>query len=155
MEPKRTRFLNLHGWPEPRSDEVSPIPYSGLDKEKQRVSKKDALQSAADEARKAARAAREFAGLLDDYAKYLTQPNFRQRADDTHHSALNKLKVINEGLAVCRQWVDESPGIPVPQPIKQTVEIAVSKLPEIIEAPKQRSFRVAKKRNSEVRTADE
>jgi len=68
------------------------------------VSQKEALQSAADEARKAARASREFAGILDEYAKLITQPNSRQRADDVHLSAMNKLKVINEGLAVCHEW---------------------------------------------------
>jgi len=68
------------------------------------VSQKEALQSAADEARKAARSAREFAGILDEYAKLITQPNSRQRADDTHLSAMNKLRVINEGLAVCEKW---------------------------------------------------
>jgi hypothetical protein len=114
------------------------------------VSNKDALQSAADEARKAARAAREFAGLLDDYAKYLTQPNFRQRAEDVHLSALNKLNVINDGLAVCRQWVDQSPIISLEQPVKQTVEIQVSKEPVAEEAPKPRSFRVGRKRSGNV-----
>jgi hypothetical protein len=68
------------------------------------VSQKEALQSAADEARKAARASREFAGILDEYAKLITQPNSRQRADDVHLSAMNKLRVINEGLAVCQKW---------------------------------------------------
>ncbi len=68
------------------------------------MSQKEALQSAADEARKAARAAREFAGILDEYAKFITQPNSRQRADDVHLSAMNKLRVINEGLAVCAKW---------------------------------------------------
>ena len=114
------------------------------------MSNKDALQSAADEARKAARAAREFAGLLDDYAKYLTQPNFRQRAEDVHLSALNKLNVINDGLAACRQWVDQSPIISVEQPVKQTVEIQVSKEPVAEEEPKPRSFRVGRKRSGNV-----
>jgi len=77
------------------------------------VSQKEALQSAADEARKAARAAREFAGILDEYAKLITQPNVRQRADDIHLSAMNKLKVINDGLAVCRKWGDEGRGAAV------------------------------------------
>jgi len=72
------------------------------------VSEKEALQSAADEARKAARGAREFAGILDDYARYLTQPNFRQRVDDLHLSALHKLRVVNDGLAACNRWVEES-----------------------------------------------
>jgi hypothetical protein len=71
------------------------------------VSQKEALQRAADEARKAARAAREFAGILDEYAKLITQPNARQRADDTHLSAMNKLRVINDGLAACEKWGDE------------------------------------------------
>ena len=68
------------------------------------MSQKEALQSAADEARKAARAAREFAGILDEYAKFITQPNSRQRADDVHLSAMNKLRVVTEGLAVCQKW---------------------------------------------------
>ena len=72
------------------------------------MSQKEALQSAADEARKAARAAREFAGILDEYAKLITQPNVRQRADDIHLSAMNKLRVINDGLAVCQKWGDEA-----------------------------------------------
>ena len=70
------------------------------------MSQKEALQSAADEARKAARASREFAGILDEYAKLITQPNSRQKADDVHLSAMNKLRVINEGLAVCQKWGD-------------------------------------------------
>src|SRR5260370_2672967 len=114
------------------------------------MNNKGALQSAADEARKAARAAREFAGLLDDYAKYLTQPNFRQRAEDVHLSALNKLNVINEGLAVCGQWVNESPVISLEPPVRQTVEIEVSNKPLVEEGPKPRSFRVAKKRSGNV-----
>ena len=88
------------------------------------MSQKEALQSAADEARKAARAAREFAGILDEYAKLITQPTSRQRADDVHLSAMNKLKVVNEGLAVCQKWGEESrtaPVAPPAQPLKPTV----------------------------------
>ena len=77
------------------------------------MSQKEALQGAADEARKAARAAREFAGILDEYAKLITQPNVRQRADDIHLSAMNKLRVINDGLAVCQKWGDEARTAPV------------------------------------------
>ncbi len=83
------------------------------------MSQKEALQGAADEARKAARAAREFAGILDEYAKLITQPNVRQRADDIHLSAMNKLRVINDGLAVCAKWGEEArqaPAVPAPQP---------------------------------------
>jgi len=86
------------------------------------VSQKEALQSAADEARKAARAAREFAGILDEYAKLITQPNVRQRADDIHLSAMNKLKVINDGLAACRKWGDEGRGAataPIAEPLSR------------------------------------
>jgi hypothetical protein len=72
------------------------------------VTEREALQNAADEARKAARAGREFAGLLDEYAKFLMQPNWRQRAEEYHRSALNKLNVINEGLAVCHKLIEES-----------------------------------------------
>ena len=83
------------------------------------MSQKEALQSAADEARKAARAAREFAGILDEYAKFIVQPNSRQRADDVHLSAMNKLRVINEGLVVCEKWGEEArkaPAAPVAPP---------------------------------------
>ena len=83
------------------------------------MSQKEALQSAADEARKAARAAREFAGILDEYAKFIVQPNSRQRADDVHLSAMNKLRIINEGLAVCQKWGEEArtaPAVPVVPP---------------------------------------
>jgi hypothetical protein len=80
------------------------------------VTQKEALQSAADEARKAARAAREFAGILDEYAKFIVQPNSRQRADDVHQSAMNKLKVVTEGLAVCLKWGDEARQTPVAAP---------------------------------------
>jgi len=75
------------------------------------VSQKEALQKAADEARKVARMAREFAGGLDDYAKYLTQPTWRSRADELHLSALNRLSAINDGmtaLAACNDWIEES-----------------------------------------------
>lgn len=76
------------------------------------MGQKQALQSAADEARKAARAAREFAGILDEYAKFIVQPNSRQRADDVHMSAMNKLRIINDGLAVCEKWGDEARAAP-------------------------------------------
>ena len=91
------------------------------------MSQKEALQSAADEARKAARAAREFAGILDEYAKFITQPNSRQRADDVHLSAMNKLRVINEGLAVCEKWGDEARLPETVAPVFQPTAPAISK----------------------------
>jgi hypothetical protein len=72
------------------------------------LTEKEVLQNAADAARKAARAGREFAGLLDDYAKYLMQPSWRGRAQESYRSALNKLTVINEGLATCDKLIVES-----------------------------------------------
>lgn len=90
------------------------------------MSQKESLQSAADEARKAARAAREFAGILDEYAKFITQPGARQRADDVHLSAMNKLRVITEGLAVCEKWGEAArtavtePAVPDSQPSAPT-----------------------------------
>jgi hypothetical protein len=127
------------------------VPYKG----DQEVTEKEALQNAADEARKAARAGREFAGLLDDYAKYLTQPNWRQRADDTYRSALNKLNVINEGMAACHKIIEASAEAAAAdsleqETLKQTAlqqEIeneAVAKQ-EITEKSKPRSIRIAKK----------
>jgi hypothetical protein len=119
------------------------------------VTEKEALQNAADEARKAARAGREFAGLLDDYAKYLTQPNWRQRADETHRSALNKLNVINEGLAACHKLIEESAETAVADslkrealeqtPLQQQSEGEATVKRDIEEKPKPRSIRIAKK----------
>ncbi len=63
------------------------------------MTEKEALQSAADEVRKAARAAREAATVLDDYAKYLVQPAFSSKSATLHATATNKLKVVNEALA--------------------------------------------------------
>lgn len=119
------------------------------------MTEKEALQNAADEARKAARAGREFGGLLDDYAKYLTQPNWRQRADDTYRSALNKLNVINEGLAACHKIIEASADAAAAdsleqEALKQTAlqqereSEAVAKQ-EIVERSKPRSIRIAKK----------
>jgi hypothetical protein len=124
-------------------------------KENKRVTEKEALQNAADEARKAARAGREFAGQLDDYAKYLTQPNWRQRADETYRSALNKLNVINEGLAACHKLIEESGEAAAADSLKQEAlkqtalqqqseSEAITKH-EIEEKRKPRSIRIAKK----------
>ena len=73
-----------------------------------KVSEKEALQNAADEARKVARTARELGRCLDDYAKYVTQPDWQGRAGDLHLAALNKLGAINAGLLACSKWVTES-----------------------------------------------
>ena len=82
------------------------------------VSEKEALQRAADEARKAARRARELAGLLDDYAKYIVQPNWRERADDLRLSASNKVREVNDGLAASAP-VEQS-GEPEELNVRQT-----------------------------------
>ena len=119
------------------------------------MTEKEALQNAADEARKAARAGREFAGLLDDYAKYLTQPNWRQRADDTYRTALNKLNVINDGLAVCHKIIEAGAEAAAAdslhqETLRQTAlqqdresEAVVTQ--ELGERSKPRSIRIAKK----------
>ena len=85
------------------------------------MSEKEALQNAADEARKVARAAREFGRFLDEYAKHLTHPTWRERAVELHLSALNKLGVINAGLIATSKWVAESSKIVVAQPPEQGV----------------------------------
>jgi hypothetical protein len=115
------------------------------------VSQKEALQSAADEARKAARAAREFAGILDEYAKLITQPSARQRADDTHLSAMNKLKVINDGLAVCQKWGDEgrkAAAAPIAEPSKPTPNHEARGNREQVTRPQPRTVRVHKRNNN-------
>ncbi len=63
------------------------------------MSDQDLLQSVADEARKAARAARETAALLDNYAKYITQPNSRGQADDLRLTAVSKVNAITDCMA--------------------------------------------------------
>ena len=52
------------------------------------MTEKETLQGAADEARKTARAAREFAALLDDYAKHVTQPGWRQQRERHRRPAM-------------------------------------------------------------------
>ncbi len=71
------------------------------------MTEKEALQSAADEARKAARAAREAASVLDDYAKYLVQPDYHVRATAMHANATLKLKTANDALAASDKWMKE------------------------------------------------
>jgi hypothetical protein len=119
------------------------------------VTEKQALQNAADEARKAARAGREFAGLLDDYAKWLTQPNWRQRADEYHRSALNKLNVIKEGLAACSKLIAESTEAAAADSIQQESLKQAALLQQreekdalkksVAENPQRRPIRIAKK----------
>lgn len=109
------------------------------------MSEKEALQSAANEARKAARGARELAGLLDDYAKFLTQPTFRGRADERYLSALNKLSVVNDGLAACNRWVEESGSDAHAHPLEQTVKGKVSKKQDVPKEIKPLAARIEKK----------
>lgn len=119
------------------------------------MTEREVLQNAADEARKAARAGREFAGLLDEYAKFLMQPNWRQRAEEYHRSALNKLNVINEGLAVCQKLIEESAQAAADDSIKQESlrQVALQQQNEkeatektgLAEKPERRSIRIAKK----------
>lgn len=85
------------------------------------MSEKEALQKAADEARKGARAARELGGYLDNYAKYLPQLGGRERAKEMHGFALNRLGVINDGLAACNKWVMESGNIVAAQVPEQII----------------------------------
>ena len=107
------------------------------------MSEKDALQRAADEARKVARAAREFGGMLDDYAKYLTQPDWRGRAGELRLLAFNKLSAMNEGFAACNKLVIESGEIAVvPEPVITGEGIL---MPDVIELNKPCTFRIKMK----------
>ena len=109
------------------------------------MSEKDALQRAADEARKVARAAREFGGILDDYAKYLTQPDWRGRVGELRLLAFNKLSAINEGFAAYNKLVIESGEIavvPAPEPVIISEDILMQ---DIIELNKPRTFRIKMK----------
>ena len=109
------------------------------------MSEKEALQNAADEARKVARAAREFSRFLDEYAKYLTQPNWRERAVELHLSALNKLSAINAGLITCSQWVAESSKSAVAQPSEPPVKSAAVEKRDVLEPRKPRGVQIKKK----------
>jgi hypothetical protein len=111
------------------------------------MSEKDALQRAADEARKVARMAREFGGVLDDYAKYLTQRNWQVRTEELRLSALNKLGSINNGLATCNKWIVESAKFAAAQAPEQIITSEVSETREVIAVGKPRAFRIKKKEN--------
>jgi hypothetical protein len=109
------------------------------------VSEKEALQNAADEARKVARAAREFSRFLDDYAKYLTQPTFRERAIELHLSALNKLSAINAGLITCSKWVAESSKSVIALPSEQAIKSEVSEKQGGLESSMLRAVQIKKR----------
>jgi hypothetical protein len=96
------------------------------------VTSKEALQKAADEARKAGRAARELGTSLDDYAKYLTQPGWQERADELRRSALNKLSLIQDGLTACNKWIEEGSKSAVVQQSEETQELKVSRKREVL-----------------------
>lgn len=86
------------------------------------MTEKEVLQSAADEARKAARAAREAASVLDDYAKYLVQPSFRVKATAMHATATNKLKTASDALAASNRWIENALKAPVTLPERQIAD---------------------------------
>ena len=109
------------------------------------MSEIDALQKAADEARKGARAARELGGYLDNYAKYLPQRDGRERAKEMRVFALNRLSVINDGLATCDKWVIESGKIVFAQVPEQIITSEVSEMQDTIELSKPRGIRITKK----------
>jgi hypothetical protein len=109
------------------------------------VSEKEALRSAADEARKVARAAREFGRFLDDYAKYVTQPGWRERAVELHLAALNKLSAIDAGLITCSKWVTESSKSAIAEPSEQTIKSGVSEEKVVPEPSTPRTVQIRKK----------
>ena len=109
------------------------------------VSEKEALQKAADEARKVARAAREFGRVLDDYAKYVTKPDWRGRAVELHLEALNKLGAVNAGLIACSKWVAESSRDAVAPPPEPKLESGVSEKRAAPEPGKARAVQIKKK----------
>ena len=111
------------------------------------MSEKEALQNAADEARKVARAAREFSRFLDEYAKFLTQPTWQERAVELHLSALNKLGDINAGLITCSKWVAESSKSVVAQPPAQAIKSVASEKQDASEPRKPRAVHIIKKRS--------
>ena len=109
------------------------------------MSEKEALQNAADEARKVARAGREFSRFLDEYAKFLTQPNWRERAVELHLAALNKLSDINAGLITCSKWVAESSQRAVAEPPEQPVNSEDSEQQKVPGPLKPRAVQIKKR----------
>ena len=109
------------------------------------MSEKEALQHAADEARKVARAAREFSRFLDEYAKYVTQPSWRERAVELHLTALNKLSAVNAGLIACSQWVAESSKSAVAQPAEHAMKSLAGGRQGVPEPGEPRAIRIRKK----------
>jgi hypothetical protein len=104
------------------------------------MSEKEALQNAADEARRSARAARELGRFLDDYAKYLSQRDGRERAEELH-----RLSVIIAGLASCDKWVIESGERAIAQPLDPTIKSGVSERQDVFERSKPRAVQIKKK----------
>lgn len=113
------------------------------------VSEKEALQNAADEARKVARAAREFSKFLDEYAKYVTQPSWLGRAGEMHVSALNKLGVINAGLITCSKWVAESSKSAVARTAEHTTKGVAGEGRGVSKPAAPRAIRIKKKGSTE------
>jgi hypothetical protein len=109
------------------------------------MSEKEVLQKAADEARKGARAARELGGFLDNYAKYLSQRDGRERAEEMRVFALNRLSVIKDGLATCNKWMVESGQIVVAQVPEPIITSEVSETQDTMELSKPRAIRIQKK----------
>lgn len=113
------------------------------------MSEKEALQHAADEARKVARAAREFSRFLDEYAKYVTQPSWLERAIELHVSALNKLGVINAGLITCSKWVAESSKNAVARTAELAIKSPTDEGRAVPEPGARRAIRIKKKGSPE------
>jgi hypothetical protein len=108
----------------------------------------EAMQKAADEARKVARSARAFGKFLDDYAKLLTQRDWRERADEFHRSALNKLSAINDGFATCNEWIAEGGKSAAAQAAGQaTVAREAGEARPPISLSKPASFRIKRRDN--------
>ena len=108
----------------------------------------EALQKAADEARKVARSARAFGKFLDDYAKQMTQRDWRERADEFHRSALSKLGAINDGFATCHEWIAEggkSAAAPAAGPA--TVAREAGETRPSVSPSKPGSFRIKRREN--------
>jgi hypothetical protein len=82
---------------------------------------------------------------LDDYAKHVTQPGWRQKANDLHYSAMSKLRVVNDGLAACNKFIAASGNGAPAHPTEQAVEKkAVAKreaAPEVTKTPTVRFVR--------------
>ena len=96
------------------------------------MSNEETWQNAADEARQAARTARELARLLDEYATQLVLPERRQQAEERHLAAALKLQAMTDHLAASDQWREQCGHVVVAGPERRATPEEITEQAHII-----------------------